>query len=232
MCSIACTTSLHARRGHLSEVRSRPSHPIEVALALTVLVGAFSPVASQEQLVRTENRSEVVVRAGDKVRLKVWREPDLSGEFAVDEDGMVVLPKIGPVEVQKLSTDSLKTLLVSRYSSSLRNPAVEVTVLRRVNVLGAVRNPGVFHVDPTTTVADVLALAGGVSPQGNENHIELLRDGQRQPVQLSRESRVADSPILSGDQLYVGERNWFERNTGLIAAVVTGTAFILAAMIR
>ena len=220
------------QEGHLSEVRSRPSHPIRVVLALTVLVGAFSPVASQEQSGRTENRPEVVVRPGDRVRLKVWREPDLSGEFVVDEHGVVVLPKVGRLELQNLTADSLRALLIDRYSASLRNPAVEVTVLRRINVLGAVQNPGLYHVDPTTTVADVLALAGGVSPQGNQNRIELLRDGQRQSVQLSGASRVADSPILSGDQLYVGERNWFERNTGLIAAVVSGTAFILAAMIR
>ena len=174
----------------------------------------------------------MVVRPGDRVRLKVWREPDLSGEFAVDEDGVVVLPKIGPVEVQKLSTDSLRALLVARYSSSLRNPAVEVTVLRRVNVLGAVRNPGLYHVDLTTTVADVLAMAGGVSSEGNQNRIELVRAGKRQPVRLSGESRLADSPILSGDQLLVAHRNWFERNSGLIAAGVTGTALIFAALIR
>lgn len=164
--------------------------------------------------------------------MKVWREPDLSGEFVVDEHGAVVLPKIGRLELQDLSTDSIKALLVAKYSASLRNPAVEVTVLRRINVLGAVRNPGLYHVDLTTTVADVLALAGGVSSDGNQNRIELVRAGKRQPVRLSRDSRLADSPILSGDQLYVAERNWFARNTGLIAAGVTGTAFIFAALIR
>jgi protein involved in polysaccharide export with SLBB domain len=207
-------------------------HSLEVALALIVSVGAVSRAGSQEQPVQAGDRADVTVRPGDRVRLKVWREPDLSGEFAVDEDGIAVLPKIGPVEVQKLSTDSLKALLVARYSSSLRNPAVEVTVLRRVNVLGAVRNPGLYHVDLTTTVADVLALAGGVSPQGNQNRIELVRGGKRQPVRLSQESRVADSPILSGDQLLVAERSWLERNSGLIAAGVTGTALIFAALIR
>jgi polysaccharide biosynthesis/export protein len=218
--------------GHLSEVRSRLSHPIAAALALTVLVGAFSPVASQETPIGTENRADVVVRPGDRVRLKVWREPDLSGEFVVDEHGVVVLPKIGRLELRDVSTDSLRALLIDRYSASLRNPAVEVTVLRRVNVLGAVRNPGVYHVDPTTTVADVLALAGGVSPQGNQNRIDLLRQGQRQPVQLSGESRVADSPILSGDQLYIGERSWFDRHMAVIAASITGAAFIIAATVR
>jgi protein involved in polysaccharide export with SLBB domain len=174
----------------------------------------------------------VVVRPGDRIRLRVWREPDLSGDFTVDEHGTVVLPKLGPLQLQDLPTDSIKALLVEKFSASLRNPAVEVTVLRRVNVLGAVRNPGLYHVDLTTTVADVLALAGGVSPQGNQNRIDLVRAGKRQPVRLSQNSRLGDSPILSGDQLFVAERSWLERNTGLIAAGVTGTAFILAALIR
>lgn len=195
-------------------------------------VGAVSAAGAQEQAVQAVDRPDIVVRPGDKVRLKVWREPDLSGEFAVDENGVVVLPKIGPVEIHELSTDSLKALLVARYSSSLRNPAVEVTVLHRVNVLGAVRNPGLYHVDLTTSVADVLAMAGGVSSEGNQNRIELVRGGKRLPVRLSGETRLADSAILSGDQLVVAERGWLERNTGLIAAGLTGTALILAALIR
>jgi protein involved in polysaccharide export with SLBB domain len=207
-------------------------HSLQVALGLIVSVSAVSAAGGQEQPVQAADRADVVVRPGDRIRLKVWREPDLSGEFAVDEGGTVVLPKIGPLEIQHLSTDSLKALLVARYSASLRNPAVEVTVLRRVNVLGAVRNPGLYHVDLTTTVADVLALAGGVSPQGNQNRIELVRGGKRQAVRISQESRLADSPILSGDQLLVAERGWLERNTGLIAAGVTGTALIFAALIR
>lgn len=201
-------------------------------LALIVALSAVSGAAGQEQPVRAPDRAEVVVRPGDRVRLKVWREPDLSGEFVVDEDGIVVLPKLGPLEIKHLSTDSLKARLVARYSASLRNPAVEVTVLRRINVLGAVRNPGLYHVDLTTTVADVLALAGGVSSEGNQDRIELVRGGKRQPVRLSQESRLADSPILSGDQLLVAERGWFARNTGLIAAAVTGTALVFAALIR
>lgn len=218
--------------GHLSEARSLFVRSLGVGLALIVSVSVVSPALGQEHATEAADRADVVVRPGDKVRLKVWREPDLSGEFAVDEDGVVVLPKIGPVEIHDLSTDSIRTLLVARYSSSLRNPAVEVTVLHRVNVLGAVRNPGLYHVDLTTTVADVLAMAGGVTSQGNQNRIELVRGGKRLPVRLSGESRLAGSPIVSGDQLLVAERSWFERNTGLIAAALTGTALVLAALIR
>jgi protein involved in polysaccharide export with SLBB domain len=175
---------------------------------------------------------EVTLRPGDHVRLKVWREPDLSGEFSIDEGGIVVFPKIGRVDVHKLSSDSLKSLLLTGYSASLRNPAVEVTVLRRINVLGAVRNPGLYYVDPNTTVSDVLALAGGASPDGYQDRIELLRDGKRLPVQLSPESRLAESMVQSGDQLRVPQRSWLARNTVLVSAVVTAVAIVFAGRSR
>jgi len=143
-----------------------------------------------------------------------------------------VFPKIGPLDVREISTDSLKALLLSRYVTSLRNPSVEVTVLRRVNVLGSVRNPGLYYVDLTNTVADVLALAGGVSPEGKQDRFELLRAGERLPVELSGSSRLADSPLRSGDQLWVPQRSWLSRNAGVIAAAISAGAFIFAATIR
>ncbi len=108
-----------------------------------------------------------VLRPGDVVRLRIWREPDLSGDFQVDEQGTVVLPKIGALSIKEMPAASLKTMLVDKYSTYLRDPAIDVTVLRRVNVLGAVKNPGLYPVDATMTVADVFALAGGVGPDGN-----------------------------------------------------------------
>ena len=174
----------------------------------------------------------MVLRPGDRVRLKVWREPDLSGEFVIDEDGIVVFPKVGRLDVHQISTDSLKSLLISRYAESLRSPSVEVTVLRRVNVLGSVRNPGLYYVDPTTTVADALALAGGVNPDGKQNSFELLRDGKRLPVELSRDSRLADSPLQPGDQLRVPQRSWLSRNTAVVAAALTSAAILIAAKIH
>ena len=94
-----------------------------------------------------------------------------------------------------MSTDSLHNLLVTQYSKSLRDPAIEVTVLRRVNVIGAVRSPGFYYADPTVTVKGALALAGGVTPEGNRNKLELQRAGTRTSVSLSspgHDRRFAD----------------------------------------
>jgi protein involved in polysaccharide export with SLBB domain len=172
------------------------------------------------------------LRPGDLVRLRIWREPDLSGDFAVDEQGKVVFPKLGPIEVVGMAPDSLKARLVDSYSVYLRNPAIDVMLLRRITILGGVRNAGLYPVDPTMTLADAYALAGGISPDGKPDQIELVRDGQRTTFKVSGQTRIGDTPLRSGDQLYVPTRGWLARNTWLITAGIGTTASILLAVLR
>lgn len=172
-----------------------------------------------------------VLLPGDVVRLRIWREPDLSGDFQVDEQGTVVLPKIGALSIKEMPAGSLKTMLVDKYSTYLRDPAIDVTVLRRVNVLGAVKNPGLYPVDATMTVADVLALAGGVAPDGSPDKGELIRGGTRLDVKLTRRTKIGDTPLQSGDQLYVPQRSWISRNPGVVAGTLTAVAGIVVSLL-
>jgi polysaccharide biosynthesis/export protein len=107
-----------------------------------------------------------------------------------------------------------------------------VTLLRRINVLGEVKNPGLYDVDPTMSLADVMAMAGGVSAEGNSNKIELLRQGEREPVRLTAQSRLADTPLRSGDQLRVPQRSWLSRNGTVVAAGITAAALVATAVVR
>jgi len=172
-----------------------------------------------------------VLLPGDVVRLRIWREPDLSGDFQVDEQGTVVLPKIGALSIKQMPAASLKTMLVEKYSTYLRDPAIDVIVLRRVNVLGAVKNPGLYPVDATMTVADVLALAGGVAPEGSPDKGELIRGGSRLDVKLTRRTKIGDTPLQSGDQLYVPQRSWIARNPGVVAGTLTAVAGIVVSLL-
>src|SRR5690242_6024450 len=172
-----------------------------------------------------------VLLPGDVVRLRIWREPDLSGDFQVDEQGRVVLPKIGALSIKQMPAASLKTMLVEKYSTYLRDPAIVVIVLRRVNVLGAVKNLGLYPVDATMTVADVLALAGGVAPEGSPDKCELIRGGSRLDVKLTRRTKIGDTPLQSGDQLYVPQRSWIARNPGVVAGTLTAVAGIVVSLL-
>jgi len=161
------------------------------------------------------------VQPGDLIRLKVWREPELTGDVVVDAQGNATLPRLGATPVAGMSADSLRRLIVNTYIEFLRDPAVDVMVLPRVTILGAVRNPGVHNVEPTMTIGDALALAGGAAPQGKQDQVELRRRGERVPVRLSLDARFADTPIRSGDQLVVPERSWIGRNAGLLMGVAS-----------
>lgn len=206
------------------------------ALLLTGMLGARVLLAGAQPgapgSMQTTTSPASVLQPGDKVQLRIWREPDMSGDFVVDENGRAVFPKVGSLHIADLRTDSLKTLLVSKYAASLRSPAVEVTLLRRVNVLGAVRSPGVYYVDLTTTIANLLAMAGGVNPEGSRSRVDLLRNGARVHLRVDRGARLDDAHIQSGDQLSVPERSWLTRNTALISAGVTAVALIISSRVR
>jgi polysaccharide export outer membrane protein len=166
------------------------------------------------------------------IRVKVWREPDLSGDVTVDPAGNATLPRLGPTPVAGLSADSLRSLIVTTYSQYLRDPAVDVTVLPRVTILGAVRDPGVHNLDPTMTIADALALAGGANPDGKRDKVELRRRGERVPVKLSLDAMLIDTPVRSGDQLVVPERSWLSRNTGLLLGAVSVSTSLIYLIFR
>jgi polysaccharide export outer membrane protein len=200
------------------------------ALRILLLAGAAGaaalPAPAQQPAVKATGQD--YVQPGDVVKLWIWREEELSGEFLVPETGVVVFPKIGPQQVTAMPMPQLRDTLLVEFRKFLRNPSIEISFLRRVNILGAVRKPGVYPLDPTMTVAMAIAMAEGSTPDGRGDRVELLRDGQRLVANINQRTRIAELPIQSGDQLYVPERSWVSRNTGLVATVVSGVFGLLS----
>src|ERR671932_772493 len=150
--------------------------------AFAVSLLAVSPAMAQDTSHTThlaQAHTSDTILPGDVVRLRIWREPDLSGDFPIDESGEVVLPRVGPVKATSETPQSLKTKLYSEYQKYLAQTSIDVTVLRRVQVLGAVRNPGLDPLDATMSVSDAVAMAGGVTTDGNEKKVQLIRGGQK-----------------------------------------------------
>jgi polysaccharide biosynthesis/export protein len=174
------------------------------------------------------NPPGTALRPGDAVRIRIWRELDLSGEFIVDPDGVVTLPKIGPQQVMGVPPAELRQRLVAEFERYLRNPSIEVTFLRRINILGSVRMPGLYPVDPTMTVYDALALAGGTTPDARQNRIQLVRGDEVMTTDIRSGTRIDELPIHSGDHLYVPERSWLSRN---FPVVVTGSIGVISLLI-
>ena len=174
------------------------------------------------------------VRPGDVFVLKVWREPDYSGEFQVDARGRVVLPRLGEIYVRGRNAETLRDSLRTAYQVYLNNPSIEINVLKRITVSGEVGRPALYSVDATLSVGDVILLAGGVTAAGNKNKIQLLRNGQVIVSALGPGTVLQNSPVQSGDQIFVPQRSWMSRNGGvfLYAGVTVATSVLVAVLVR
>lgn len=165
--------------------------------------------------------AEGSLRPGDAIKLTIWLEPEMSGEILVQEDGRAVFPRLGPLPVAGRDIDSLKREIIEEYGKTLLNPSIEIIVIRRVTISGEVRTPGVFRVDPSMTLTEALALAGGPSPGARRDRIILVRDGQSHTIKLDRAMTMDDLAVRSGDQIYVPQRTWLARNWGVTLTTVT-----------
>jgi polysaccharide export outer membrane protein len=203
-------------------------------MGLLTLSAIMVPVASFAQATATvaeSSRSVASAEPGDVVRLRIWREPDMSGDYPVDAKGIATFPRVGTINVTRFGADSLQRLLVAEYAKYLKNPSVEIVLLRRVRVVGAVKSPGVYTVDQTMRVRDVLALAGGASAEGRTDRARLDRDGTSTEIDLSTSPRADEVALRSGDQLSVPQRSWFARNTPLVAAIISVSGGLLFALV-
>ena len=169
----------------------------------------------------------VGIRPGDAVKIRVYRDTSLTGEFQVNENGAAVLPLIGRRQVAGLSPDSLRSGLRAEYGEYLKDPAIDVTVLRRISILGSVRQPGLYPVDPTVSLAEALATAGGITPDGDRGDIRLVRSGQVLRENLDRTTLLGTTSIRSGDRIFVDQKPWFQRNWQWVGGTLS-TALIFA----
>jgi protein involved in polysaccharide export with SLBB domain len=194
------------------------------AAAWLALVLALAPVRATAQTVAPQDtlratQDAMALQPGDLLRLAVWREPDMSGEYLIDESGNVTLPLLGVRRAAGVPLSMLRGALIREYQAELRNPSITIIPLRRVNVLGEVNKPGVYPVDLTATVSDVLALAGGINPLGDPKRVSLVRrDGSVAGERIPVSTDLSRAGIRSGDQVVVGRRSWFDRNSPTVLA--------------
>ena len=69
-----------------------------------------------------------------------------------------------------------------------------------------------YFVDVATTLRDVIARAGGITPDGSSDRVDVVRRGQRTRVANWQDDFTLASDLTSGDQIIVGRRSWFSRN--------------------
>lgn len=189
-----------------------------LALAIPALpAGLAAQVASETPSAPDET---LTLQPGDSIRLAVWREPDMSGGFLVNENGIATLPLLGDVQVTDIPLGRLRERLLEDYRELLRNPSIQVTMLRKVLVMGEVNTPGPYAVDPTESLLGVIALAEGPTSAGNPENIHIVRDGRVVVEQASPGLTLSELQIRSGDQIVVQPRSWLARNRGFVVSIL------------
>jgi protein involved in polysaccharide export with SLBB domain len=166
--------------------------------------------------------ASTVLKPGDMLRLRIWKEPDFSGDYLIDEHGMAVLPRLGLTSVADIPAAQLRDQLTEQYREYLNNPTIEVTPLRRISIVGAVRNPGVYRIEPGVTLGEVINVAGGPSTQSKRNVVELRRGAEQRTVDLEHHPELATLTLASNDQVYVPERSWLNQNATWFVSTLVG----------
>ena len=195
-----------------------------------LLILAVAPAPAETQSV--QDQESLLLVPGDILRVVVWREPDLSGDFQIDQDGTLVLPLLGKLQVTDRAWNIVKDDLMQDYLRDLRNPSIELTPFRNVYVLGEVNLPGRYNVHPTDdNLAGAVSLASGVTPDGDVTNMRIVRDGVIILDGIAGEQRLSELGIQSGDQLFIGRRGWLDRNSTFIASAVLSFTGILVAIL-
>jgi polysaccharide export outer membrane protein len=186
------------------------------------------PPAVQDTL----QRSVGALRPGDVLKIAVFRDKELTGEYPIDARGYVQIPGLGVIKAAGLNptevTDRLRLALIER---GFARPEISVQPLIRVSVLGEVRSPNVYPVDPGTSLLQLLTVAGGPTDRARLQDTRVIRDGHAFRVDMEgglRGSAAGRVVLYSNDVVVVARKKGFtNENLGL---TLTAASLVLAVL--
>jgi polysaccharide biosynthesis/export protein len=183
---------------------------ILAALAPVVLSGCAQLGAISGPQFATKQGKQALHRVyrlgvGDKLKVAVFGEDNLSGQFEVNAFGQVSMPLIGEMPAKGLALNEFRDKVARRLSEGyLKNPRVAVEILntRPIFVHGEVKNAGEFQFKNGITLRDAVAMAGGYTYRADQSSLSIAREGEPETsVQMP-----TDIPVLPGDNIKIPER--------------------------
>lgn len=205
--------------------------------AVTISAGVVGAQdTSRAGIVRDSlSRSVGVLRSGDAVKIAVFRDSELTGEYLIDSRGQLQIPGLGVIQAAGLDPDQLKTSIrQALIQLGTTNPQIAVQPLVRVSVLGEVRSPALYPVDPGISLIQLLTIAGGPTPNANLRRTRVVREGRVFEVDL--ESALTGSAsgrvvLYSNDVVVVPKKTGFTRETLQFVLGLTTTALSIATLL-
>ena len=174
---------------------------------LFVILLLVSPVMAQE-----ERNSPYYVQAGDVLEISVWKEEDLQKQVLVRPDGRISFPLIGDVSVAGKTIDGLRQEITDRLVAYIPDLTVTVTLQsingNRIYVIGQVKSPGSFVINPRVDVMQALSLAGGTTAFAALDEIVILRreaDGSQRAVSFRYKDVTKGRSLEQNIMLHSGD---------------------------
>jgi polysaccharide biosynthesis/export protein len=170
---------------------------VSLAAAFALAICALAPLAArvsddkkpapQAPVVNEEYR----LGPGDKLRIEVYKDPQLSQSVQVRPDGKITLPLVGDVVATSRTPIELRDTIAASLKEYITNPTVTVIVVEalasKVYVMGEVTHPGTMELHGPTTILQALAMAGGFKEFANTKDVKVLRpNGDRGGVETIR----------------------------------------------
>jgi polysaccharide export outer membrane protein len=209
-------------------ISRRFSWTLTLALALAFPLAAFRPAAAEASS-QIDNSavqaSDTAYRlgTGDKLRVIVFGEDDLGGEFQIDDGGFVRLPLIGQIRAIGLSPRELEQQIAAALGNGyLVSPrvSVEVTEYRPFYIIGEVNKPGQYAYVNDMAAPNAVAVAGGYTLKASDSWIYVRRDGLKDEVRLPAD---ATTKIYPGDVVRVPQTMFWAAITfaGPLSAIIS-----------
>jgi polysaccharide export outer membrane protein len=179
------------------------------ALAVAVLIAgcaANSISEAEQKTLAATATAPAKLQPGDKIKITVYGEDKLSGDFQLDQAGQISLPLAGTIKAQGLTQTELEKALAKKFRSEyLKDPKVTVTIatLQPYYIMGEVEKPGQYPYQSGLNVLTAMAIAGGPTYRANRNTVEIQRNGETAMHDYPISTTV---PILPGDVIKVPER--------------------------
>jgi polysaccharide export outer membrane protein len=149
-----------------------------------------------------------LLSSGDRLRIMVFDQDNLSNLYTVDGEGYVSMPLIGPMRVAGSTTrEAARTIEAKLRNGFIREPkvTVEIDAHRPFYILGEVLSPGQFPYAGGMSVQAAVAVAGGFTPRANQSYAEITRPHREGQVTATVPVTYLLKP---GDTIVVKER-WF-----------------------
>ena len=185
---------------------------------MTLSAAAFGQ-SRETPLPTLQLQSRETLGEGDSIRITVFQNPDLTTETRISERGTITFPLVGEIALAGLAPVDAEARIADKLIKGkfVLKPQVSLNVIRvrsrQVSVLGQVARPGRYPLDDTSSnLTDILALAGGVNPTGDDNvTVMVTRNGKTAKQEINVPSMYRTGDLSRNLQLENGDTIFVQR---------------------